>query len=52
MNARHRVANRLGLFIHGYQLDQGEEVSLTNEEAEPLLATGAIERAGAKKARR
>lgn len=45
MNARYRVTNRLGAFVAGRHLDQGDEVNLTNEEAAPLLAASAIERA-------
>ena len=45
MNARYRVTNRLGLLVAGQRLNQGDEVSLTNEEARPLLAASAIERA-------
>lgn len=45
MNGRYRVLNRLGVFVAGQRLATGEEVSLDNETAAPLLATGAIERA-------
>jgi hypothetical protein len=48
MNARYRVTNRLGLFIHGYQLNDGAEVFLSDEKAAPLLAAGAIARASDK----
>lgn len=48
MSGRYRVTNRLGLFAAGRRFSHGEEADLTDEEAAPLLAAGAVAQVGDK----